>query len=55
MRWAAKRRQSFLFKKAVDLDRKVSEEAIDAFEEFEKLMAKAEYEILVEQGMIESG
>lgn len=55
MRWAEKRRKSFLFKKAVDLDRKVSEEAIDAFEEFEKLMAKAEYEILVEQGMIESG
>ena len=53
MRWAEKRRKSFLFKKAVDLDRKVSEEAIDVFEEFEKLMAKAEYEILVEQGMIE--
>lgn len=53
MRWTEKKRKSYLFGKTLKLDKQVSEEAMDCFEEFERLINKAEYERLVDQGIIE--
>ena len=53
VRWNEKKRRSYLFKKATQLMKKVKEEEMKTFVEFEALMAKAEFDRLVEQGYLD--
>ena len=53
-RWDEKARRGFLFSKALRLDAEVSNERIEVFDEFQRLLKKAEYERLVEEGVIEA-
>jgi hypothetical protein len=53
-RWDEKVRRSWLFSRTLRLNDEVNNERLDAFEEFERLLEKAEYDRLVEEGVIEA-
>ncbi len=53
-RWNEKTRRKFLFDKALRLDAEVSNERIEVFDEFQRLLRKAEHDRLVEEGVIEA-
>jgi hypothetical protein len=54
MRWDEKVRRGWLFSRAARLNQEVDDERIDVFAEFERLLAKAEHDRLVEEGVIEA-
>jgi hypothetical protein len=53
-RWDEKKRRSFLFGRAVHLDAAVDRERNDVYLDFERRLAKAEHDRLVEEGVIEA-
>lgn len=52
-RWNEKARRGWLFSKAIRLDQEVNKERMSLFDEYERRLAKAEYERLIEEGVIE--
>ncbi len=53
-RWNEKARRKYLFSKAMRLNIDISHERIALFDEFEMLLKKAEYQRLIEEGVIEA-
>lgn len=53
-RWDEKAKRGWLYSRAARLDAEVSRERIESFDEFERLLEKAEYDRLVEEGVIEA-
>jgi hypothetical protein len=53
-RWNEKARRKYLFSKALKLDSEISTERMAVFDEFQRLLKKAEYDRLVEEGVIEA-
>lgn len=54
MRWDEKMRRGWLYSRAARLNQEVDDERVDVFAEFECLLAKAEHDRLVEEGVIEA-
>lgn len=53
-RWNEKKRRGYLLSKAIHLDTLVSNERISLFDEYQRRLEKAEYQRLVEEGVIEA-